>query len=226
MTRDELIRIESDNPLRGRDPSFRRTVLLEVDKRVGKRHRYDVSGEYNLLAGQIDDQIAAGMGRRPVIEFHLHAVDAAEGTQHDFDNDALLRCVQIPNVPLQPLSWGNIHYLRAIDSVGTYAADDPLNQSTATSSICFAFSHGEVWAADTSLLRYSNKNLYFFDNRAGSGAEVPRIRGIFVVPRPARFFRMERRDRRRQTPDAASATSTASCGYIWGASLLEGQRYG
>ena len=88
---------------------------------------------------------------------------SAGGTDHDFDNDALMRCIRIPNIPLQPLLWGSMHYLRAIDGVGTYAVEDPLNLSTTTSSICFAFSHGEIWAADTTVLSYSNKNLYFIE---------------------------------------------------------------
>jgi hypothetical protein len=99
---------------------------------------------------------------------------SAKGIQHDFDNDTLMRCVQIPNVPLQPLSWGNMHYLRAIDGVGTYGTDDPTNRSRASSSICFAFSHGEVWAADTALLTYSDKNLYFVEIVRGL---APRFRG-------------------------------------------------
>jgi hypothetical protein len=84
-------------------------------------------------------------------------------TQHDFDNNELKRCIGSPNIPLQPLSWGNMHYLRAVDGVGMYAADDPLNLSSTTSSVAFAFSHGEVWAADTTLLGYSNKNLYLIE---------------------------------------------------------------
>jgi TIR domain len=99
---------------------------------------------------------------------------SAKGIQHDFDNDTLMRCVQIPNVPLQPLSWSNMQYLRAIDGVGTYETHDPTNRSTASSSICFAFSHGEVWAADTALLSYGNKNLYFVNIVRGL---APRFRG-------------------------------------------------
>jgi hypothetical protein len=99
---------------------------------------------------------------------------SADGSRHDFDNDALMRCVQIPNVPLQPLSWGNMHYLRAVDGVGTYGTDDPANRSTTSSSICFAFSKGEIWAADTSLLSYSQQKLYFVDIVR---AIAPRFRG-------------------------------------------------
>lgn len=84
-------------------------------------------------------------------------------TRHDFDNDALMRCVQMPNVPLQPLTWANLHYLRALDGVGTYATHDPTNHSSESPSICFAFSHGEVWAADMMVLSYSGKKLYFVE---------------------------------------------------------------
>jgi hypothetical protein len=86
---------------------------------------------------------------------------STQGAKHDFDNNDLKRCVSIANVPLQPLFWANFQYLRAIDGMGAYNADDPINLGSTTTSICFAFSHGEVWAADTTILGYSGNNLYF-----------------------------------------------------------------
>ena len=83
------------------------------------------------------------------------------GTDHDFDNDELKRCVSISNVPLQPLFWANYQFLRSVDGIGAYNGDDPLNLSSTTTSVCFAFSHGEIWAADTAILGYSGKKLYF-----------------------------------------------------------------
>lgn len=35
--------------------------------------------------------------------------------------------------------------------------------NSGSSSICFAFSHGEVWAADMMVLGYSGKKLYFVE---------------------------------------------------------------
>ena len=55
---------------------------------------------------------------------------SSAGTKHDFDNDVLIRCINMPNVPLQPLTWANLHYIRALDGVGTYATDDPRNASS------------------------------------------------------------------------------------------------
>jgi hypothetical protein len=86
---------------------------------------------------------------------------STQRTDHDFDNDELKRCASIANVPLQPLFWANYQYLRAIDGIGAYNGQDPLNLTSTTTSVCFAFSHGEVWAADTAILSYSGKKLYF-----------------------------------------------------------------
>jgi len=115
---------------------------------------------WNAIPGAKDPGLEIILKEGPVLWVRMRS---SSGTQHDFDNDALMRCVQIPNVPLQPLSWGNMHYLRALDGVGTYSTDDPANRSSSSSSICFAFAHGEVWAADVMVLGYSDKNLYFVD---------------------------------------------------------------
>jgi hypothetical protein len=115
---------------------------------------------WNTIPFATDSGREIFLNEGPVLWVRMRSAGAA---QHDFDNNELRRCIGSPNVPLQPLSWGNMHYLRAVDGVGMYAADDPLNLSSTTSSVAFAFSHGEVWATDTTLLGYSSKNLYFIE---------------------------------------------------------------
>src|SRR5215470_3321451 len=75
MPGDEPIGIESGDAFGSGDPAFRRAVLFQVDQRIGKGRRDDVSGEDDLLVGQINHQIAAGMGRRPVERLDLHSID-------------------------------------------------------------------------------------------------------------------------------------------------------
>ena len=125
------------------------------------RAKDEAIGHYwNTIPGAKDPSLEIFLNEGPVLWARMRS---SAGTQNDFDNDALMRCVQIPNVPLQPLTWGNMHYLRALDGVGTYATDDPANRRSVSSSICFAFAHGEVWAADMMVLGYSDKNLYFVE---------------------------------------------------------------
>jgi len=135
-----------------------------VTPRVGNgrfRAKDEPIGLYwNMIPFAKDPGLEIFLNEGPVLWTRMKS---ASGEEHDFDNDALMRCIQIPRVPLQPLSWAYMHYLRAIDGVGTYGTDDPLNRSNASSSVCFAFAQGEVWASDTGLLSYSNKNLYFIE---------------------------------------------------------------
>jgi hypothetical protein len=136
------------------------TITPKVGNGRFRAENEPIGHYWNTIPGAKDPGLEIFLNEGPVLWVRMRSL---AGTQHDFDNDALMRCVQIPNVPLQPLTWGNMHYVRAIDGVGTYATDDPANRSTASSSICFAFSHGEVWAADTMVLGYSDKNLYFVE---------------------------------------------------------------
>lgn len=148
--------------------SENRSALFEkleaISPKVGNgRSRAEnepIGHHWNTIPFAKDPRLEIFLNDGPVLWVRMRS---AAGRQHDFDNDALMRCVQIPNIPIQPLTWHNMHYLRAIDGVGTYATDDPPNRTSATSSICFAFSHGEVWAADTTVLGYSDKNLFFAD---------------------------------------------------------------
>lgn len=140
---------------------------------------------------------------------------SADGWGHDFDSDALMRCVQIPNVPLQPLSWGNMHYLRAVDGVGTYGTEDPANRSTTSSSICFAFSKGEIWAADTSLLSYSEAAMNMLQSilfpltenqaqRIFQGLDAPKV-GALLAARPRDFIEFEYKDGNSYIPFAQAS---------------------
>jgi hypothetical protein len=85
-------------------------------------------------------------------------------TAREWINDELLRCGRQPNVPLQPLLWSNLQYLRAEDGMGAYATLSPTGMDTETSSVMFVFNTGEIWCVDTTVLQISGqRNLYFLD---------------------------------------------------------------
>jgi hypothetical protein len=82
----------------------------------------------------------------------------------EWSHDELLKCARRPTIPLQPLLWSNLQYLRAEDGVGVYATVDNLKQETETRSVAFAFTKGEVWCVDVAVLQISGRNnLYFLD---------------------------------------------------------------
>lgn len=141
-------------------PAKREVVTAQIGN--GRfRAKDEAIGQYwNTIPGTKDPGLEIFLREGPIIWVRMRS---SAGTEHDFDNDALLRCVQISNVPLQPLTWANLHYIRALDGVGTYATEDPRNASSESPSICFAFSHGEIWAADMMVLGYSGKKLYFVE---------------------------------------------------------------
>lgn len=87
-----------------------------------------------------------------------------DGTQREWSHDVLLKCGRGPGVPLQPLSWSNLQYLRAEDGIGAYSTKDILRRGTETDSVAFAFLTGEMWCVDTGVLQVSGqKHLYFLD---------------------------------------------------------------
>jgi len=87
-----------------------------------------------------------------------------ECTSREWNHDELLKCGRGPEVPLQPLSWGNLQYLRAEDGIGAYSTRANLRQETETDSVAFAFNTGEIWCVDTGVLQISGqKHLYFLD---------------------------------------------------------------
>ena len=102
------------------------------------------------------------LAKGPAIWLRLIPQDA---TLREWSHDELLNHGRIQGVPLLPLSWGNMQYLRAEDGIGAYATLDPLNQSQDTDSIAFAFNTGELWSIDTSVLQMARekKHLYFLD---------------------------------------------------------------
>jgi hypothetical protein len=87
-----------------------------------------------------------------------------ECTSREWSHDELLKCGRGPEVPLQPLSWSNLLYLRAEDGIGAYSTKANLRQETETDSVAFAFNTGEIWCVDTGVLQISGqKHLYFLD---------------------------------------------------------------
>lgn len=115
---------------------------------------------WNTIPFAIDSDLEIFLNEGPLLWLRMRS---KLGTDHDFDNVRLKRCVSIKNVALQPLFWKNYQFLRSVDGIGAYHADDPLNLSSATTSVCFAFSHGEIWAADTTILGYSSEKLNFIE---------------------------------------------------------------
>lgn len=85
-------------------------------------------------------------------------------TSDDWSHDELLRCGRGGGMPLRPLFWSNLQYLRAEDGVGVYATIDNLRRETETTSVTFAFNTGELWCVDTAVLQLDGqKHLYFLD---------------------------------------------------------------
>jgi hypothetical protein len=84
-------------------------------------------------------------------------------TPRERTHDELLECGRGPGVTLQPLLWSNLKYLRAEDGIGVYATIDNLKRETETSSVTFAFSIGEIWCVDLTVLQNPKKHLYFLD---------------------------------------------------------------
>jgi hypothetical protein len=78
-------------------------------------------------------------------------------------HDELLKCGRGPGVTLQPLSWINLKYLRAEDGIGVYATIDNFKPEAETGSVTFAFSTGEMWCVDMTVLQNPKKHLYFLD---------------------------------------------------------------
>jgi hypothetical protein len=117
-----------------------------------------VGMHWNTLPFANDPGLEIFLNDGPLLWLRMRSI---QGTDHDFDNVQLKRCASIANLPLQPLFWANFQYLRATDGMGAYNADDPVHLGSITTSVCFAFSHGEIWAADTTILGYGGKNLHF-----------------------------------------------------------------
>jgi hypothetical protein len=89
----------------------------------------------------------------------------------EWSNDELMSCGRRQGAFLLPLSWGNMHYLRAEDGMGAFASSDSMSLphsislSPETDSVAFAFNTGEVWSIDTSVLGMAaaRRHLYFLD---------------------------------------------------------------
>jgi hypothetical protein len=83
----------------------------------------------------------------------------------EWSHDELLRFGRSPEMPLVPLLWANMQYLRAEDGIGAYSTLIPGDPSPETESVAFAFITGELWCVDTSVLRMGKekRNLYFLD---------------------------------------------------------------
>ncbi len=106
-----------------------------------------------------DHEVFLAKGPAVWLRVMPHAFPAQEWV-----NDELLRCGRQPSVPLQPLLWTNLQYLRAEDGMGAYATLSPTGRDTETSSVMFVFTTGEIWCVDTTLLQMSGQgNLYFLD---------------------------------------------------------------
>jgi hypothetical protein len=94
----------------------------------------------------------------------IHLMPRESSIPQDFDHETLLKRGRGPGVTLQPLLWSNMAHLRAEDGIGMYATIDNLARETSTPSVCFAFTSGELWSIDTTILQISGrKELYFLD---------------------------------------------------------------
>lgn len=100
------------------------------------------------------------LSQGPALWFRLRPVRIT--SSGEWTHPELLRCAQGPSVPLQPLSWVNMLYLRADDGIGVYATIDNLARETETQSVAFAFSTGGIWSVDTSILRLSGPTPLYF----------------------------------------------------------------
>lgn len=94
----------------------------------------------------------------------IRVMPRGSSIRRDFDHETLLKCGRGPGIALQPLLWSNMAHLRAEDGIGMYATINNLARETSTSSVCFAFTSGELWSIDTTVLQISGlKELYFVD---------------------------------------------------------------
>jgi hypothetical protein len=83
-------------------------------------------------------------------------------TSREWSHDELLQCGRGPGVTLRPLVWTNLQYLRAEDGIGAYSTIDNLKRESETQSVIFAFTTGEIWCVDTTILGImGQKHLYF-----------------------------------------------------------------
>src|SRR5581483_8450057 len=67
--------VEAGHAFGGFNPAFGRSVLFEVNERIGTLRGDNVAGEDDLLFGQVDDQVAAGVCGGPMQEGEVDAVD-------------------------------------------------------------------------------------------------------------------------------------------------------
>jgi len=113
------------------------------------------------------------LAKGPALWFRMMPHDVPS---REWVHDELLTCGRKGNVPLQPLSWISMQYLRAEDGVGACSAVDLLKRETETASVAFAFTTGEIWCTDTTVIQMSRGSILDFLSVART--LLPRFKGF------------------------------------------------
>ncbi len=67
MARNEDVSIKGRHTFRGLDPSFGRSILFQMNQRLGPVCRNDVAGENNLFPRKKNHEVATRVCRSPVV---------------------------------------------------------------------------------------------------------------------------------------------------------------
>lgn len=138
------------------EPDDRKALFRGQDEPLGMH--------WNILPFSSEPDYEIFLSAGAALWFRLTPTELA--TSSEQSHQELLNCARGPSVPLRPLYWINMRYLRADDGVGVCATINPLVQESVTQSVAFAFTTGGIWCVDMSILQLSASQPLYFESIA------------------------------------------------------------